>query len=648
MDLYNRIQSVKKGAEKTKENRLFSSTGFEIFTREEKRYIAILGRDVAEELLRTQQPLSYMHILKERAVQKIYQSFLRHFYPEQDTELEDLLLSRKPIGESQNTKPIEPTDVNDRRNCIDEFQRAFNRAHFFAKREGVEFEWLIWLQETVLKSIVSTRDRVGLALVTEILSSSIEFTPEQLFSWTTMSRPHRWIDDALVHSLMNAIAQFKPPAKKADDDQQHSLKSDLQSCLKSHQQNGRAVLNIFLRKLEKEAKLNSSDPIDLPFLTGIVAELKVLQRIDDIGRFRETSLRQWGRLIRHARLADVWPSSLTDQLTTILDRRLGHDKTDRFLQRFNLRFINSSSGNVDEQNHEKILDDMLKNLSKYPWIVDQFFVLANEEEVREDDDHLWEFIRNPELIEKEKENASKANLNASQIIEMIKNDLGSRVIVGNLKQQETLIEQVEKIKWLALEERKSWDNKKIEEWAENRKKVSSREQLDPVDFLSVAFQAVKLKEKHDLRDAQILAILLFISSATQDGSKVQRRMAQISTGEGKTLITVLLVVYHVLANWSNGRRFVDIITSSSVLAEANVKEMKWFFDLFGIAAENNCDAACSEDESLRCKRYNSDVIYGDLSSFQRDILLSSFFSERNITRNRKTGAVVVDEVIHFL
>nr|CAH0105575.1 unnamed protein product [Daphnia galeata] len=414
VDLYNRIQSVKKGAEKTKENRLFSS-GFEIFTREEKRYIVILGRDVAEELLRTQQPLSYMHVLKERVVQKIYQNFLRHFYPEQDTELEDLLLCRKPIGESQNTKRIEQMDVNDRRNCIDEFQRAFRRAHFFAKREGVEFEWLIWLQETVLKSIVSTRDRVGLALVTEILSASIEFTPEQLFSWTTMSRPHRWIDDALVNSLMNAIAQFKPSARNAGDDQQHSLKSDLQFCLKSHQQNGRTVLNIFLRKLEQEAKLNSAgDPISLPFLTGIVADLKVLQRIDDIGRFRETSLRQWGRLIRHARLADVWPSSLTDQLTTILDRRLGHDKTDRFLQRFNLRFINSSSGNVDEQNHEKILDDMLKNLSKYPWIVDQFFVLANEEEVRVDDDHLWEFIRNPELIEKEKENASKANLNATK------------------------------------------------------------------------------------------------------------------------------------------------------------------------------------------------------------------------------------------
>jgi preprotein translocase subunit SecA len=292
---------------------------------------------------------------------------------------------------------------------------------------------------------------------------------------------------------------------------------------------------------------------------------------------------------------------------------------------------------------------MLKNLSKYPWIVDQFFALANEE-VGEQDDHLWEFIQNRELIEMDKENASKANLEACQIIDMMKNDIsGSSAIVGGLQKQKKLVEQVKEIKLLALEGRKSWDNSKIKKWSENRKKVSKSERLDPVDFLSVAFLAVQLKEKHHLRDAQLLAVLIFVSSANQQsGSQIGRRMAQISTGEGKTLITALLVVYHVLDNWSNGRRFVDIITSSSVLAEENVKEMQWFFDLFGIVVANNCDAACTEDESLRCKRYNSDVIYGDMSSFQRDILLSNFFSERKITGGRKTGAIVVDEAITFL
>jgi hypothetical protein len=621
-----------------------------MLTSEEKNYIGIVGRDVAEELLRTQQPLSYMHVLKERAAQKIYLGFLRYFYPELDPELNNFLLSRKPIAETQDTKP---TDPNDQRKCITEFRQAFSRANFFAKRRGVEFEWLIWLQETVLRSIVSTRDQVGLALVTEILLSSIEFTPEQLFSWTTMSRPHRWIDDALVNSIINATAQLKtkPPTRNAaGGDQLDSLKSDLQCCLKSHQQKGRTVLKIFLRKLEQEAKLHSAgDPIDLLFVTRIVAEIKALQRIDDIGRFQETSLRQWMRLIRHARLADDWPSSLTDQLTTILDRRLGHDKTDRFLQRFNSKFSESLSGNANGRNHEKILDDMLKNLSKYPWIVDQFFALANEEVGEQDDQHLWEFIQNRTLIEMDKEKASKANLDANQIIDMMKNDIGSSAIVGGLQQQKKLIEQVKEIKRLALEERKSWDNFKIKKWNENRKKISKSERLDPVDFLSVAFRAVELKEKHHLRDAQLLAVLIFVSSANQQsGSQIGRRMAQISTGEGKTLITALLVVYHVLDNWSNGRRFVDIITSSSVLAEENVKEMQWFFDLFGIVVANNCDAACTEDESLRCKRYNSDVIYGDMSSFQRDILLSNFFSERKITGGRKTGAIVVDEVKTFL
>lgn len=51
--------------------------------------------------------------------------------------------------------------------------------------------------------------------------------------------------------------------------------------------------------------------------------------------------------------------------------------------------------------------------------------------------------------------------------------------------------------------------------------------------------------------------LQFCSSSLQllqTGLKSKRWMTQILTGEDKTLITVLLVVYHVLANCSNGRR----------------------------------------------------------------------------------------------
>jgi replicative superfamily II helicase len=49
-------------------------------------------------------------------------------------------------------------------------------------------------------------------------------------------------------------------------------------------------------------------------------------------------------------------------------------------------------------------------------------------------------------------------------------------------------------------------------------------------------------------------------------------MGQISTGQGKTLISALVAIYHVLRHW-NADRHVNIITSSPVLAEANIAEI---------------------------------------------------------------------------
>jgi preprotein translocase subunit SecA len=53
---------------------------------------------------------------------------------------------------------------------------------------------------------------------------------------------------------------------------------------------------------------------------------------------------------------------------------------------------------------------------------------------------------------------------------------------------------------------------------------------------------------------------------------------------------------------------------------------------------------CSNDDKIRRERYNSDVIYGDLGSFMRDILLTRYFEDKDVTRNRIPGAIIVDEV----
>jgi preprotein translocase subunit SecA len=81
-----------------------------------------------------------------------------------------------------------------------------------------------------------------------------------------------------------------------------------------------------------------------------------------------------------------------------------------------------------------------------------------------------------------------------------------------------------------------------------------------------------------------------------------------------------------------------------VLAEANIAEIGWLFHAFGVSVSNNCDQKCSNDDDVRRERYNNDVIYGDLGSFMRDILLTRFFEDKDVTRNRNPGAIIVDEV----
>ncbi len=163
------------------------------------------------------------------------------------------------------------------------------------------------------------------------------------------------------------------------------------------------------------------------------------------------------------------------------------------------------------------------------------------------------------------------------------------------------------------------------------------------DFLAVACEVVQKEKGYAPRDVQLIAVITFVSSKSQQTGQMPRRMGQISTGEGKTFISALVAIYHVLSHW-NEEKHVNIITSSPVLAEANIAEIGWLFKAFGVSVSNNCDQMCSNDDDIRRERYNNDVIYGDLGSFMRDILLSRYFEDKDVTRNRIPGAIIVDEV----
>ncbi|EDS26339.1 helicase conserved C-terminal domain containing protein [Culex quinquefasciatus] len=131
---------------------------------------------------------------------------------------------------------------------------------------------------------------------------------------------------------------------------------------------------------------------------------------------------------------------------------------------------------------------------------------------------------------------------------------------------------------------------------------------------------------------QKLTVLTLLSNDTNT-------LAQVSTGEGKSLIVVAVAIIKA----SQGQK-VDIITSSSVLAKRDAEQSKSIYAKFGINVSHNC----SEDIEKRKEAYSGNqVVYGDLSSFQRDYLLHKFY-QKNVLGDRDFVNVIVDEVDSML
>ena len=148
-------------------------------------------------------------------------------------------------------------------------------------------------------------------------------------------------------------------------------------------------------------------------------------------------------------------------------------------------------------------------------------------------------------------------------------------------------------------------------------------------LMAVLDRGIWLKRNITIRDTQWVSILLFL--LTENAGLLE----QVSTGEGKSLIIVVLAIIKALY-----RNKVDIITSSHVLAKRDATENKDIYQLFQVTVGHNC----SEETSDRRASYKENqVVYGEMSMFQRDLLLDRFY-DQNIRGNRNFDCIVVDEV----
>ena len=647
--------------------------GDKIFTEEEISYINLIGNDwtAVHKVLIGHRPSGFLSRLQQLAIQRIRGAIIRCFEP----SLTDEDIQRCWTRHLANKKSSSPTDKGHVILLCWSFNQLISKINDESQLEkNSELEWLVWLRDVVIPSLrsyvnnSSTDHELGpkgfsVYQMVYFFKDIGEKSLDVCRAATTSGRPHCWtdllaifaIDELLVGStskwLLSSNHHFDRgsgevirkllqwwPSSGTDPDEYSSPKS---------------ILHIFYQKIVEESTME--EPI-IHKVEDLVNQLTLLEprtfhgNKDILARFAATPLKDWPACFRYARLASQWSSELACLLTNVLDSQLGSEQTDRCLELY-VRHRRQSTGSEqvsDDCRHR--LERICRHLIRYPWIKEQLIPLIDSNDHNQKNASVWDFLSDAGAIEKEMVTSSRVDLTLEEIVTIMSRDVHSKVFNSH-EDRMKMIRKVTNIRQDYQTKTKSWNRSKIIEWTKQIKSYKTP-QLRVEEFLSVACRVIQEKEGYLPRDVQLIAVMVFVWAEEEDGGSVQcwnrmpKRMGQISTGEGKTLISALVAIYHALRHW-NRDRHVNIITSSSVLAEANVTEIRWLYDAFGLSVGNNCDQECSGNDAIRRERYNLDIVYGELGSFMRDLLLTDYL-DKDVTRNRKPGAVIVDEVDSML
>lgn len=173
-------------------------------------------------------------------------------------------------------------------------------------------------------------------------------------------------------------------------------------------------------------------------------------------------------------------------------------------------------------------------------------------------------------------------------------------------------------------------------------KNAACETEDLLSLLAIGCLAIKREFHIDLYNTQILAALTILSSMNR--KEIKGRLAQVKTGEGKSLIVSSIALTLVLSG-----RTVDIISSSKYLATRDQKKFKDFFNRFEIISSHICDS----DPPKEC--FKAHILYGQAQDFEFAVMREILYFIRLYEARAELGAhlksfdcVLVDEVDNLL
>ncbi len=185
---------------------------------------------------------------------------------------------------------------------------------------------------------------------------------------------------------------------------------------------------------------------------------------------------------------------------------------------------------------------------------------------------------------------------------------------------------------------KQWKQAHIRQWATAVRTHYSEVgmPIPQAELVAVLRRAVQLIHGFPPRTTQLFAVLTLLNPEIRKG-----RLAQVYTGEGKSLVVAMLATAHALAGNN-----VDVVTTSEELSIPEAKKQAPFFALFGLTVGENAKKERQED-AVRRAIYQKNIVYGTVRNFQFDLILTDFY-RRNIRGERGFGVVLVDEVDSML
>lgn len=155
-------------------------------------------------------------------------------------------------------------------------------------------------------------------------------------------------------------------------------------------------------------------------------------------------------------------------------------------------------------------------------------------------------------------------------------------------------------------------------------------------IFSIIRQSIRLHFGIYPNNTQIITAMAILN--TQHNQK--GRIAQVRTGEGKSMITTIIATFLALHG-----RIVDIITANHYLAVRDKKKFCDYYQHFGISCSHICH------RPLKSDHFDAQVLFGTNTDFEFSIMFDAiqdtrlrFVCIKGVKSRRNFDAVIVDEV----